>query len=505
MINELKMSVDSIKEKAENLSILYVEDEELLRNTVYRFLKKIFKDVDVAVDGEDGFNKYKQNVYDIIITDINMPKVNGIEMVSNIRKENETQEIVIVSAYSDAEYLTEAIRLGVTGYIIKPIDFNQMLKTLGQSIYKLNAFIENKRYKTQLEQMVENRTKTILELKNSLVINYEEAISSFVNMIEIRDTYTGGHSERVATYSESIAKKMGFGEDECSTIHKAGILHDIGKILTPDSILLKPGQLTHNEYSLIKEHVVSGYNILSEITMYKELAQIVYCHHEHYDGSGYPRAIKGEDIPLYARIMCVADAFDAMTTSRIYKERKTVNEALAELERLSGSWYDPTVVASAVEVLKDIKIDSNINQNPTSHIDDERFAYFYKDQLTNTYNHNYLDFVIRESNSKKEFISLDIVYIRNFTSYNKKYGWSKGDIMLSDFASYLSSEFPEFKIFRIFGDDFAILNNKLSEVKIDIDKINNAAILKENGLSCDHKHIDLKEININSYEEISKF
>jgi putative nucleotidyltransferase with HDIG domain len=321
-------------------------------------------------------------------------------------------------------------------------------------------------------------------------------------MIEDRDTYTGGHSERVATYSKDIAEEMGMSKEECQLIYQAGILHDIGKIITPDSILLKPGKLTEQEYSLIKEHVNAGYKILSQVPMYHELAKIVHAHHEHYDGSGYPKGIKGEEIPLGARIMTIADTFDAMTTSRIYKTKKTAADAIQELKGLSGTWYDPLFLKSAIKVLEKINIDEVVRQEPHSYIDEERFAYFYKDTLTSAYNQYYLDFILQKNADEKSFSCLNILYLRNFSHYNHQYGWNAGDIFLQNFAAYLQKEFSDFRIFRIFGDDFVLLHQ--THQAVDIKKINNLELFKETGIHCELKHYDLKDNNVNHYKELQE-
>jgi putative nucleotidyltransferase with HDIG domain len=466
------------------------------------FLSKIFKDVEVAVDGKDGLDKYLHNNYDLIITDILMPNINGLELISNIRKKNKKQEIIVTSAYTELSYLTESIKLGVTGYIIKPLDFNNVIDVIEQSLDKLLLLRENEMYKTKLEEMVDEKTKKVLQLQDELVVNYEHAIKSLVKMMESRDTYTGGHSERVAQYSKDIADAMGIEKEQCDLIYQAGILHDIGKIITPDSILLKPGKLTEDEYSLIKDHVTAGYEILSEVPMYKELADIVHAHHEHYDGSGYPRSLKGKKIPLLARIMTVADTFDAMTTSRVYKGRKSKVEAIQEMLTLSGSWYDPDIIKIATETLNKVDIIDDTKQEPHSIIDDERFAYFYKDPLTHGYNHLYLDFILRKHKDEKNFLCFNIIYVRNFTSYNKKHGWSEGDLFLSNFATYLQSEFPDSQLFRMFGDNFLLLKNIHQDV--DIDKINKSELLKTNNLRCELKHFDLQDGNINSYMDLQE-
>jgi len=502
MKNNIKEHINLLIKKAQGLSLLYVEDEKELRDKMYTFLNKIFTKIDVASNGEEALIKYQKSRHDIVITDILMPKMNGLQLIKEILGYNEEQEIIITSAYTDLAYLMESIKLGITGYLIKPLDFKDIVKMVEQSIDKLQAFRDVEMYRVKLEEMVEARTKEVIALQDQQIINYEQAINSLVRMIERRDTYTGGHSERVAKYSKAIAKELGLSDEACDLIYQAGILHDIGKIITPDSILLKPGQLSDDEYSLIKEHVSVGYEILREVPMYQHLADIVYSHHERFDGSGYPRSLKGEEIPLFARIMVIADNFDAMTTSRIYKTRKNREEALAELRELSGRWYDPHIIESALNILKAVEINESVNQEPSSHIDDERFAYFFKDPLTRVYNHYYLDFILHKNRDEKNFLCFNILYLKNFTAYNKKHGWSEGDIFLSSFSSYLQMEFPTAQIFRIFGDDFLILYDNHQE--IDINQINATPLLKENNLHCDYKHLDLEESTFNSYKDLQE-
>ncbi len=498
----MNIDIKSLRKKVKNFSILYVEDEKNIQKSVAKFLHKIFSHVDVADNGKEGLKKYIKKSYDIVITDILMPKMNGLELISHIRKKNKKQEIIVISANTDSENFIKAIQLEVTGYIIKPMNFDQTLSVLEQSIDKLVILRENEMYKTQLESMVEDRTRTVLKLQNQLVENYEHAIHSLVNMIEDRDTYTGGHSERVATYSKDIAKELGMSSKECELIYQAGILHDVGKIITPDSILLKPGKLTEQEYLLIKEHVNAGYKILSQVPMYNELAKIVHAHHEHYDGSGYPKGLKGEEIPIYSRIMMIADTFDAMTTSRIYKTKKSASIAIEELNKLSGTWYDPHIVKSAIKVLEQVNLDEILKQEPHSYIDEERFAYFYKDTLSGVYNQDYLDFFLQKYADEKTSPCLNILYLRNFTSYNHKYGWSTGDKFLYTFSNYLQEEFPNLRIFRIFGDDFVLLAQ--THQAIDIEKINDFYLLKEAQVYCEFKHYDLRIENIQSYKELQE-
>lgn len=299
---------------------------------------------------------------------------------------------------------------------------------------------------------------TNIEQKFSM---YEQYIYSLVDIIEQRDSYTAGHTRRVAEYSQIVAKAMGFSDKDVSTLYRAAMLHDIGKISTPDAILLKPGQLSALEYSIIQEHVTSSYDILKSTDLFADLAEIVRHHHERFDGKGYPQGLKGDEIPVIAYILSLADAFDAMTTDRIYKGRKDVKSALEEIKVMSGSQFHPQVAQYALEALKDIQIDTSPRQKPETNIEKERFAYFYKDQLTGLYNRNYLEFILSHQDDQfKHYDCAYGVYLHHITQYNADNGWNRGNALICKFANELTHQFPEALIFRLFGDDFIVLHQE---------------------------------------------
>jgi putative nucleotidyltransferase with HDIG domain len=297
-------------------------------------------------------------------------------------------------------------------------------------------------------------------LHEEQIRNYQNFIEALVNMIEQRDTYTAGHTQRVARYCEMIAREMELPEKEIKQLVEAAKLHDIGKVVTPDSVLLKPGRLSPLEYELIKEHVSAGYEVLSTVHFYKELAEVMLDHHERYDGSGYPNGKKRGEIPLLGHILAVADSFDAMTTNRIYKPRKEVGESLIELNELSGIWYHPAVVSAACKVLAGITIDTTINQIGSSALEEERVSYFFKDRLTKLYNEDYFMMMINGRTKHAQPETLDIISLSDFHHYNKRYGWERGNELIAEFAAYLSEKLPEYVVFRIWGDRFAIADFK---------------------------------------------
>jgi putative nucleotidyltransferase with HDIG domain len=329
---------------------------------------------------------------------------------------------------------------------------------------------------------------SVLRLTAERTANYEETIFSFVDMIEQRDTYTAGHTQRVAQYCQLIAREMGLEFDQIKKLYKAAILHDIGKIATPDSVLLKPGRLTSLDYDLIKLHAFAGYEMLSQIEMYHELAVIIHHHHERHDGNGYPNGLQGEEIPLLSRIMVVGDAFDAMTTNRIYKARKEIPEALAELKAFSGSQFHPEVVKAAIKVLAGVRISTNINQLPISNLEKKRFSYFFNDKLTGLYNEDYLKIILNNLDLN-HYTCLHMLHLLDMPEYNKQHGWAKGNLLFKKCAAELQASFPDALVFRAYGNDFAIMTKE--HLALDSSAFNAFECLSATGIKVEVHHLDL--------------
>ncbi len=330
----------------------------------------------------------------------------------------------------------------------------------------------------------------VAKLTFERTVNYQETIFTFVNMIEQRDTYTAGHTERVAGYCQKIAKAMNVGEQAIEKLYKAAILHDIGKIATPDSVLLKPGKLNSLDYELIKLHATAGYEMLSNIDMYKDLAEIIRHHHERHDGKGYPDGLHGDEIPFLSRILTVADAFDAMTTNRIYKPRKQVKEALAELASLSGIQFNPDVVAVAIQALKETTLPVAATQSPITDIEKKRFSYFFNDRLTGLFNEDYLKIFLQNNQNLHEYTCLHILHLTNVIEYNKREGWEQGNHIFQDFAVELQAQYPKALLFRAYGNDFAILTRK--HFDLEGDAFDSFTSIAGSEITVDPQHIDLK-------------
>ncbi len=350
------------------------------------------------------------------------------------------------------------------------IEEQKMIEELSGDIgFALHSF----RQQNQIDTLHEEREKS-----------YQNFIDALVNMIEQRDTYTAGHTVRVAEYAELIAREMEFPEREIQKLVESAKLHDIGKVVTPDSILLKPGKLTKLEYELIKEHAKAGYEVLSTVHLYKELADIMIDHHERYDGSGYPCGKKGGEISLLGHIMAVADSFDAMTTSRIYKPRKEIDESLVELNELSGKWYHPAVVNAALKVLANVTIDTSITQIGSSALEQERMSYFFKDRLTKLYNEDYFMMTLNGCSRHMKPHKLLIISLVDFHHYNKAHGWEGGNGVILEFADYLATRLPESLIFRIWGDRFV-----LADYEGDVEVLLASSPLSSRGVTTKIKEI----------------
>ena len=441
-----------LKSYCQYLSILYVEDEKDINESMCKYLNKFFNNVETAFNGKEGLEKYKSGKFDIVLTDIRMPKLNGIEMIREIKAINDGQEIIIISAHTEIDYFLSAIHMGVSDYILKPTIYEQVNSVLYKVAGNVNIRKEYKNLHENLKSLVKEQTKSITD-------NYEKTIKAMVDLVESRDTYTGGHSERVANYSKAIAQEMNLSDEDCELVFRAGMLHDIGKVTTPDSILLKPGELLSREYSLIQKHVSVSYELLSKIPMYEKLSEIVITHHECYDGSGYPNALKGDEIPLLGKIMIIADSFDAMTTDRIYKGHRSIKSAILEIQECSGTQFDPAVVPFACKVLSTSSVNNEITQLPKDSIENKRFSYFFHDSLTDNYNKEYLEIFLKNLPENNSY-SARAYYLCNFSQYNKKFDWDKGNTLLKTFAEYLMQSNPNAISFRIDGDDFILISKE---------------------------------------------
>ena len=497
------MDLKELKKLCSNFTLLYVEDDENIAKVFLVYLEKLFKQVTYKNNGKEGLDEYIKQSYDLVITDIQMPEMSGLEMAATIKQINNNQNILVVSAYSDSDKLFESIKIGIDGYILKPVDYDHLNTILFKTMSKIKKLKEHALYEQTLQNLVSQKTTENIVLEYEKVENYEQTLYALIEIIESRDTYTGKHSLRVAQYSKLIAQQMQLDHTVIEEIYKAAMLHDLGKIGIPDSLLLKPGKLTPEEFTLIKQHVNIGFHMLDQIPMFKSIASIINAHHERLDGSGYPNGLQGDKIPFGAFILAVADTFDAMTTNRIYKHRKTIKEALTEIDSLKGKHFKKEVVEAAHIALQQITVDTSINQLPHSTLEEERFSFFYKDALCHLYNETYLDFVLAKNMYEPSFSHLNLICLQEFGEYNKKFGWSKGNILLQTVANKLKDIYRDMTIFRIHGDDFIILSSQGKTFDSNALKPLNE-LLQQDSITIEVHTFEIKKAQIDSLFKLEK-
>jgi len=271
----------------------------------------------------------------------------------------------------DISVALAAIRNGAYDYLLKPFEREQLLATVRRALENRRLKQENRAYQTSLESLVAARTEQLKKALVDLERSYDITLEALGDALDKKDAETEGHSKRVTAFTIAIARAMGLSKDQIAVIARGAFLHDIGKMAIPDAILRKPGKLTPDEILIMQEHCYHGYEILKKIPFLHEAAEIVYAHQEKYDGTGYPRGLKGEEIPLGARMFSVADTLDAITSDRPYRPAQSLTAARDEIKLWSGRQFDPRVVEVFLEM--DTKIWPDLRKEVNAQV--QRFAY----------------------------------------------------------------------------------------------------------------------------------
>ncbi len=258
--------------------------------------------------------------------------------------------VVMVTAVHDISVALRAIRDGAYDYLLKPFEREQLLNTVSRALEHRRLKVENRTYQTNLESLVEARTNQLQAAMADLTRSYDITLEALGNALDLKDAETEGHSRRVTAFTIAIARAMGLPREQIPVIARAAFLHDIGKMAIPDAILRKPDKLTADEVVIMNEHAYHGYQILKKIPFLVEASEIVYAHQERFDGTGYPRGLKGDEIPLGARIFSIADTLDAITSDRPYRARQPLQAARAEIRKWSGRQFDPEIVNVFLEM-----------------------------------------------------------------------------------------------------------------------------------------------------------
>jgi putative nucleotidyltransferase with HDIG domain len=323
--------------------VLVADDEPEIRDVLVDLLSPAYDCVAVG-SAEEALLCLHGGGYDLVISDIMMGGMSGIEMIPHVLKMSSDTVVIMISGVQTVESAINALRAGAFDYVMKPFDLQHVEAAVARALTHHTLRLEKRRYETYLEEMVEQRTSELGRALRSLGDAYRTTLKALTAALETRDSETHGHSERVVNFSLRLGREMGLDAEQMRSLEFGSLLHDIGKIGVPDAILRKPGALSESEWVRMREHPLHGQRILRGIEFLEGAARVVAQHHEKWDGTGYPVGLRDEEIDLNARIFAVADAFDAITSDRVYRRGRSYEEAAAELEEYAARQFDPTVV-----------------------------------------------------------------------------------------------------------------------------------------------------------------
>jgi len=325
--------------------VLIVDDEASVRKVMAAVLTQVGVSCETAASAEEALRVLETREMDAVISDLQMPGMSGMDLLAKVRQSYPRTVFLMVTGVDDTRVGIQAMRQGADDYIVKPqqVDANIVLASLTRAFHvkRLEREVEN--YRHHLEEIVAEQTQQLREALRQIERSYDHTLEVLGAAIDLRDSPTAGHSRRVFLYSIEIAKAMGGLENQMRNIAMGAWLHDIGKLAISDAILLKPGPLTDEEREIMQRHVQIGYDLVKGIPFLADAAEIIFAHHERCDGSGYPRGLKTEEIPVGARIFAVADTFDAMTSDRPYRRALPFETSREVIERGAGKHYDSQV------------------------------------------------------------------------------------------------------------------------------------------------------------------
>ncbi len=348
----------------QSVDVLCVDDEEALRRWSERLLRKRGYSCDSACDAADARAHLHSKQHSLVLLDVNMPGESGLELLEYIRTDYPGTAVVMVTGEDDLTLAMTAIEHGAYGYLVKPVGAGEMLINVANALQRRQRERQNERMMQSLRAAVQDRSQQLEEALQDLQLSYgqvwasqAETIFRLARLVEFRDEETGHHLQRMSSYCEILARSLGLSAERCELVRLASQLHDIGKVAIPDTILRKPGKLTPEERTAIETHAQIGYEMLAGSTaeVVRIGAVIARTHHEHWDGGGYPLAIAGEEIPLEGRVAAVADVFDALTSTRVYRPAFPVRTAIETMQRERGTHFDPAVLDTFVEALPELE------------------------------------------------------------------------------------------------------------------------------------------------------
>ena len=325
--------------------ILIVDDEEAIREIVASMLQNAGYTTMQAASGKEALEILGSGEeFQLMLSDLMMAEMDGIALLDRVQDFYPEMPAIMVTAVHDISVALAAIRNGAYDYLLKPFEREQLLAMVRRALEHRRLKLENRAYQSNLESLVAARTEQLRQTMADLERSYDITLEALGDALDLKDAETEGHSKRVTAFTIAMARAMGMSGERIRVIARGAFLHDIGKMAIPDAILRKPGALTEAEIMIMREHCARGYHMLKKIPFLADAAEIVYSHQERYDGTGYPRGLMGDEIPIGARLFAVADTLDAITSDRPYRAAQTVQAARAEIKRFSGKQFDPKVV-----------------------------------------------------------------------------------------------------------------------------------------------------------------
>ena len=335
--------------------VLIVDDNGSLASALAERFRRDGLDCTFATDSMQAMTMLRELQFGVALVDLHMPGLNGIDLLRNVKTIDQDIQVIIMTALPELRSGVAALKLGALDYVSKDRPAEELLGLIRKGLRRREEALRARTQHLVLEQQVGLRASE-LEARNAQL---EELLLSVIRSmalaLEARDPYTRGHSERVAIHSVAIAERLMLPAQQIPRIQLAGLLHDIGKIGVREDVLMKAGKLTEEEYNNMKSHAVTGATILRPIAQFEDIIDCVMYHHERLDGSGYPEGLRGDAIPLGAKILAVADAFDAMTSDRAYRPARPARAAVEELIRCKGVQFEPVVVDAFVEVIQTLQ------------------------------------------------------------------------------------------------------------------------------------------------------
>ncbi|MEK7698671.1 MAG: HD domain-containing phosphohydrolase [Nitrospirota bacterium] len=322
--------------------ILIIDDEFAPRESLRMVLKDKYI-VSTVPGAQEGFNFMAQTPVDLVVLDIMMPVISGIEALQEIKSRHPDTEVVLLTAYASLETARSAVRFGASDYLTKPFDKDEVIKVIEKGLEKKRAKDSLKLEREKIWNRAQNLEEQINRARENLIMSYEGTVKALILTIDAKDHYTFNHSEHVARLSSAIAGALDIPKDVRDKLEQAALMHDIGKIGVNEVILRKDGELTQEEFDEIKKHPVIGATIVQQVPFLEHAVQVILYHHERFDGKGYPKGLKGEEIPLTARIVMIADAIDSMMRARPYRNALPMEKVLRELRDYAGIQFDPLI------------------------------------------------------------------------------------------------------------------------------------------------------------------